>query len=132
MGIEVLDVQFRRINYGEQVERDVYNRMISERKRIADRYRSQGRGEQARILGEMDRDLKKIESEAYKEAETIRGQADAEATDIYAQAYDQNQQARDFYEFLKTMESYQNTIDPDTVLMLSTEGDFYRYLKRSR
>ena len=132
LGIEILDVQFRRINYGQQVEADVYNRMISERKRIADRYRSEGRGEQARILGEMERELKRIQSEAYREAETIRGQADARATDIYAQAYNQSSDSRSFYQFLKTMESFESTVDRETLLMLSTNGDFYRYLKGSR
>ena len=132
LGIEVLDVQFRRINYGKQVEADVFNRMISERKRIADRYRSQGEGQRAQILGEMERELARIESEAYREAEGIRGRADAEATEIYAQAYNQSAQSRDFYEFLKTMESLESTIDSDTLLMLSTEGDFHRFLKRSQ
>jgi membrane protease subunit HflC len=132
LGIEILDVQFRRINYGQQVEGDVFNRMISERKRIADRYRSEGRGEQARILGEMERELKRIQSEAYREAETIRGTADAKATDIYAQAYNQSADSRDFYQFLKTMESFESTVDRETLLMLSTRGDFYRYLKSSR
>ncbi len=132
LGIEILDVQFRRINYGESVERDVFNRMVSERKRIADRYRSQGRGEQARILGDMERDLKKIQSEAYREAEEIRGRADAKATEVYASAYNQSADSRSFYEFLKTMETFESTVDPETVLMLSTEGDFYRYLKGSR
>ena len=132
LGIEILDIQFRRINYGKQVEEDVFQRMISERKRIADRYRSQGRGEQARILGEMDRDLKRISSEAYREAETIRGRADAEAADIYARAYDQSVSARNFYEFLKTMESLENTVDKETMLLLSTDGEFYSFLEGGR
>lgn len=131
LGIEVLDVQFRRINYGEQVEPDVFKRMISERKRIADRYRSQGEGEASRILGEMERELQRIQSEAYREAETIRGRADAEATDIYARAYNQSADARQFYEFLETMDAFEETIDADTVLLLSTGGDYYRFLKGS-
>ena len=131
LGIEVLDVQFKRINYGEQVLQDVYQRMISERSRIAERFRSEGQGEKAGILGDMDRELKRIQSEAYREAEGIRGQADAEATDIYAKAYNQSAEARGFYEFLKTMETFESTVDPETLLLLSTDGDFYRYLKGS-
>ena len=131
LGIEILDVQFRRINYGESVRPDVYNRMISERRRIADRFRSEGQGEQANILGEMDRDLKLIQSEAYREAQTIIGDADAEATGIFADAYDQSADSRSFYEFLKTMETFRSTVAKDTTLILSTEGDFYRFLKGS-
>jgi len=132
LGIEVLDVQFKRINYGEQVLQDVYQRMISERSRIAERFRSEGQGERAKILGDMDRELKRIQSEAYREAEAIRGRADAKATDIYAQAYNQSADSRGFYEFLKTMETFESTVDPDTLLMLSTDGDFFQYLKGSR
>lgn len=131
LGIEVLDVQFKRINYGPQVLQDVHARMISERQRIADRFRSEGQGERAKILGDMDRELKRIESEAYREAEEIRGRADAKATDIYAQAYNQSADSRSFYEFLKTMETFESTVDPNTWLLLSTDGDFYRYLKSS-
>ncbi len=131
LGIEVLDVQFKRINYGEQVLQDVYRRMISERSRIAERFRSEGQGERAKILGDMDRELKRIQSEAYREAEGIRGRADAEATDIYAQAYDQSADSRRFYEFLKTMETFEATVDAETLLLLSTDGDFYRFLKGS-
>jgi membrane protease subunit HflC len=132
LGIEILDVRFRRINYSEKVEPSVYNRMISERQRIADRFRSEGQGEAARILGEMDRELKRIQSEAYREAETIRGRADSEATSIYASAYNQSADSRSFYEFLKSMATLEQTIDPQTLLILSTDGDFYRYLESSR
>ncbi len=131
LGIEVLDVQFKRINYGPQVLQDVHARMISERQRIADRFRSEGQGERAKILGDMERELKRIRSEAYREAEEIRGRADAEATEIYARAYNQSADSRSFYEFLKTMETFESTVDPETWLLLSTEGDFYRYLKSS-
>ncbi|MEE2775673.1 MAG: protease modulator HflC [Acidobacteriota bacterium] len=129
LGIEILDVRFRRINYGETVRPDVYNRMISERRRIADRFRSEGQGEAANILGEMDRELKRIQSEAYREAQEIHGKADAEATEIYASAYNQSADSRRFYEFLKTMETFRSTVDKETSLILSTDGDFYRYLK---
>ena len=131
LGIEILDVQFKRINYGPQVLQDVHARMISERQRIADRFRSEGQGEKAEILGDMERELKRIRSEAYREAEEIRGRADAQATEIYAGAYDQSADSRSFYEFLKTMETFENTIDSDTTLLLSTDGDFYRFLKSS-
>lgn len=132
LGIEVLDVQFKRINYGEQVLQDVYQRMTSERSRIAERFRSEGQGEKAGILGDMDRELKRIQSEAYREAEGIRGKADAEATDVYAGAYNQSDDSRRFYEFLKTMETFEATVDAETLLLLSTDGDFYRYLKGSQ
>lgn len=131
LGLEVLDVQFKRINYGPQVLQDVHARMISERQRIADRFRSEGQGERAKILGDMERELKRIRSEAYREAEEIRGRADAEATEIYARVYDQSSDARSFYEFLKTMETFDSTVDENTLLILSTDGDFYRYLKSS-
>ncbi|HKK72448.1 MAG TPA: protease modulator HflC [Candidatus Krumholzibacteria bacterium] len=128
LGIEILDVRFQRINYVEEVRQRVYERMISERQRIADRFRSEGQGEAQRIRGERDRDLKEIESEAYRTAQTIIGEADAEAARIFAGAYDRSQQTRDFYEFLKTMETFQNTIDQKTSLILSTDGDFTRFL----
>ncbi len=128
LGIEILDVQFKRINYVEEVQRKVFDRMIAERRRIADRYRSEGQGEASRILGEMDRELKRIQSEAFREAEEIRGRADAGATEIYAAAYNQSNDSRSFYEFLKTMETFQQTVDSETWLVLSSEGDFYRYM----
>ena len=131
LGIEVLDVQFKRINYSQQVLEDVHARMIAERKRIADRFRSEGQGEKAKILGDMERDLQRISSEAYRTAEEIRGRSDAAATEIFARAYDQNAESRKFYEFLKTMETFESTVDPDTWLLLSTDGDFYKYLKSS-
>ena len=129
LGIEILDVQFKRINYVEEVRRKVYDRMIAERQRIADRFRSEGQGEASRILGEMERELKRIQSEAYREAEEIKGRADAEATDIYAGAYNQTAESRRFYEFLKTMETFETTMDPETWILLTTDGEFYRYLK---
>ncbi len=129
LGIEILDVQFKRINYVEEVRRKVYDRMIAERQRIADRFRSEGQGEASRILGEMERELKRIQSEAYREAEEIKGLADAEATDIYAGAYNQTAESRRFYEFLKTMETFETTMDPETWILLTTDGEFYRYLK---
>jgi len=129
LGIEILDVRLKRINYTEDVRRKVYDRMIAERQRIATRYRSEGEGEAARIRGERDRELKRIQSEAYKSAQEVHGKADAQATSIYAAAYDQNAQSRDFYGFMKTLETYEHTVDGDTTLVLSTDGDLYRVLK---
>ncbi|MEE4270572.1 MAG: protease modulator HflC [Thermoanaerobaculales bacterium] len=129
LGIEILDFQFKRTNYADVDRPKVYERMISERKRIAEEYRSEGAGEAARISGSKDRDLKEITSEAYRQAQEIRGKADAEAADIYAQAYNRDPE---FYRFLKTMEVYRNTLDKETILMLSTEGEFLRYLEKAK
>ncbi len=131
LGIEILDVEFKRINYVEDVQRKVYERMIAERQRIADRFRSEGHGESFRIRGEKDRELLRIRSEAYRKAQSIKGNADARATAIYAAAYDRSAASRSFYEFLKTMESYKTTLDGESSLILTTDGDFYRFLKKS-
>jgi membrane protease subunit HflC len=131
LGIEILDVQFKRINYVEEVQRKVYERMVAERLRIADRFRSEGEGEAQRIRGERERDLKRITSEAYRTAQSIIGRADSLSTYIYAQAYDRSADSRSFYGFLKTMETYQNTLDSQTWLLFSTDGEFYRQLKRA-
>ena len=129
LGIEILDFRFKRINYVEQVRVEVYNRMISERQRIAEQFRSEGGGESARINGERERELQRITSEAYRQAQEIKGRADAEAADIYAAAYNRDPE---FYRFLKTMEVLKETLDSNTVLVLSTDSDFLRYLGRSR
>ncbi len=130
LGIELLDLRFKRINYVQEVREKVYDRMISERKRIADKYRSEGQGEASKILGLKERELKSITSEAFKTSEEIRGKADAIATRIYASAYNRNAEAREFYKFLKTMETYEATFGQDDWLILSSDSDFYRYLKR--
>ncbi len=130
LGIELLDLRFKRINYVQEVREKVYDRMIAERKRIADKYRSEGQGEASKILGLKERELKSITSEAFKKSEEIRGKADAEVTKIYASAYDRNAESREFYKFLKTMETYESTFDQEDWLILSSESDFYRYLKR--
>jgi membrane protease subunit HflC len=132
LGIEILDVEFKRINYVAEVQRKVYERMIAERQRIADRFRSEGQGEAFRIIGTKDRELLQIRSEAYKKAQEIKGNADAEATNIYAAAYDRSADTRSFYEFVKTMESYKTTLDVESTLVLSTDSDFYRFLKTSQ
>jgi membrane protease subunit HflC len=131
LGIEILDVQFKRINYVEEVQEKVYDRMIAERRRIADRFRSEGEGESARIRGELERDLNEIESEAFKTAEEIKGRADAEATAIYAAAYDRSADSRRFYEFLKSMETLEQTASSETTVLLSTESELFRFLKDS-
>ena len=129
LGIEILDFQFKRLNYVEEVRQEVYARMISERQRIAEQFRSEGAGESARINGERERELKEVTSEAYRQAQEIKGQADAEAADIYAAAYNGDPE---FYRFLKTMEVLRETMDSTTVLVLSTDDDFLRYLSRIR
>jgi membrane protease subunit HflC len=129
LGIEILDFQFKRTNYADVDRPKVYERMISERKRIAEEYRSEGAGEAASIIGNKDRDLKEITSEAYRQAQQIKGRADAEAADIYAAAYNRDP---DFYRFLKTMEVFVDTMGEDTILMLSTDGEFLRFLEGSR
>lgn len=131
LGIEILDVQLKRINYVEAVRRKVYDRMIAERRRIAERYRSEGEGEAASIRGEIEKELKKIESGAYREAQEIQGRADAEATEIYASAYNASADSRQFYEFVKTMETLSSTTDESTSMLLSTAGELYRFLNNS-
>ena len=125
LGIEILDFKFKRINYVPEVRQKVYERMISERKRIAEEFRSQGAGESARISGQKDRDLKEITSDAYRRSQEIKGKADGEAANIYAGAYNKNPS---FYRFMRTMEIYRETLDDETVLVLSTEGEFLKYL----
>ncbi len=128
LGIAVLDFRFKRINYVEEVRRTVYDRMISERNRIADKFRSEGQGESSRINGEKERELLRIQSEAFREAETIRGKADAEAAAIYNQSYNRSGSARELYDFTKTMEAYISTIDKETSLIISTDSEFYKFL----
>ena len=128
-GIELLDIRFKRINYNESVRQRIYERMISERQQIAERFRSEGAGEAAKILGRKERDLLKIESEAYKRVQEIRGVADAKATEIYALAFNQSDESVAFYEFIKTMETYQEMLDQDSMLILTTGSDIFKFLK---
>jgi len=128
-GIELLDIRFKRINYNESVRPKIYDRMISERRQIAERFLSEGNGEAARIRGNRVRELNKIQSEAYREVEEIRGVADAKATEIYAQAYNQSPDSVAFYEFTRTMQSYETIIAENTTLVLSTESDLFKFLK---
>jgi membrane protease subunit HflC len=128
LGIELLDLRLKRINYVDEVQQKIFERMITERKRIADKFRSEGQGEASKILGNKERELKKIQSGAYKTAQEIIGRADAEATAIYAAAYNQSQESRDFYGFLKTMETYRTTMSEKDWLVLSTKVEFFKYL----
>lgn len=125
-GIELVDVKIKMLNYVEDVQKSVYQRMIAERKQIAEKFRSEGKGEARKIEGDMERDLKQITSEAYRTAQEIKGKADAEATEIYAEAF-----ARDveFYSFLQTLEIYKETMDERSSLILSTNSDFLKYFK---
>jgi len=125
-GIELVDVKLKRVNYVEQVRDSVYGRMIAERKQIAEKFRSEGKGEAQKIRGEKERDLKQIESEAYRTAQEIMGKADAEATRIYAQAYNMDP---DFYSFIKTLEIYKDVLDDKNSLILSTDSEFLKYFK---
>ena len=129
LGIELLDLKLKRINYVDEVQRKIFERMITERKRIADKFRSEGQGEASKILGNKDRELKKIQSGAYRTAQEIKGKADAQATSIYAKAYNQNSASREFYSFIKTMETYNSTMSEKDWLVLSTKGDFFKYLQ---
>ena len=128
-GIELLDIRFKRINYNESVRPKIYDRMVSERRQIAERFLSEGNGEAARIRGNRVRDLNKIQSEAYRQVEEIRGVADAKATEIYAKAYNQSPEAVDFYEFTRTMQAYKPIIADNTTMILSTDSDLFKFLK---
>lgn len=125
-GIELIDVRIKRINYVSEVQQKVFERMISERKRAAEQYRSEGQGKRAEIEGQMEKGLKEIRSEAYKIAEEIKGKADAEAITVYADAYNRDP---DFYAFLKTLDTYKNTVDKDTTVILTTDSEYLTYLK---
>ena len=129
LGIELIDFQFKRINYVAEVQQDVFARMIAERNRIAERYRSEGEGQAARIRGEGERDLKRIQSEAYRSAQELQGAADAEATEVYADAYNRD---ASFYAFMKSLETLEDTADSNSTLILSTDADFLEYLKSAQ
>ena len=130
-GIALLDVRLKRVNYNPDVLDRIYQRMISERQQIAQRFRSEGEGEAARIAGQRDRDLNEIESTAYRQVQQIRGQADAKASEIYAHAYTQSAQAAEFYSFLKSMATYRRVLTKESTLVLSTDSDLLRYLRHS-
>ena len=125
-GIEVIDIQIKRLNYVEEVREKVFQRMISERQKIAEMYKSEGEGEAANIGGQKDKELQRIESEAYKTAQKIRGDADAQAIEIYAEAH---QKDPDFFRFLETLDTYKETIKDNSTLILTTDSELYHYLK---
>ncbi|SFM62673.1 protease modulator HflC [Thermodesulforhabdus norvegica] len=126
MGIELLDIRIKRINYVESVQKKVFERMISERKRIAAQYRSEGEGEKAIILGRMEKELARIRSEAFRKSQKIRGEADAEATRIYAEAYSRDPE---FYDFYRSLQVYSNFENPNGIFVFSTETEAFRYLQ---
>ena len=127
-GIKLIDVNIKRINYVEEVRMKVYERMISERQKIAAKYRSEGQGSSAGILGKMQRELDQIQSEAYETAQKIIGKSDAKAIKIYADAYNRDP---DFYQFLKTLETYEKTIDEKNTLIMTTDSDYYKFIKKA-
>lgn len=129
-GIALLDFRIKRVNYNPDVLDRIYQRMISERMQIAQRFRSEGEGESARIAGQRERELNEIQSNAYKQVQQIRGEADAKAMEIYARAYTQNSQAAEFYDFLKTLETYHKVFTKDSTLVLSTDSDLFSLFKR--
>ncbi len=132
LGIELLDVRIKRVNYNQNVVGNIYQRMISERQQIAQRFRSEGEGEAARINGRRGRDLRKVESEAYKRVQELQGEGDAEASRIYAEAYNQSTEAQDFYGFLKTLDTYRTILGKQTSMILSTNSELFELLERSK
>ncbi|MCK5075781.1 MAG: protease modulator HflC, partial [Calditrichia bacterium] len=130
LGIELLDLRFKRINYVKEVRLKIFERMITERRRIADKFRSEGQGAASKILGDKEKELKRIRSGAYKTAQEIKGEADAKATAIYAAAFNRNAETREFYSFLQTMETYKTTFSEKDWLILTTKSDFFKYLQK--
>lgn len=127
-GIDLVDVRIKRLDYVESVREKVYARMISERKRIAAQFRSEGEGRSAEILGTMEKELRQIRSTAYRRVQEIRGKADAEATRVYGAAYSADPE---FYAFSRTLEAYKEGQNKNSVVILTTDSDYYRYLKQS-
>jgi len=125
-GVEIRDVQIKRVNYVDEVQAKVFDRMIAERQRIAAKYRSEGDGKSAEIRGQKERELKRIISEAYRKAQETKGKADAEATKIYAQAYGLDPE---FYQFMRTLESYRTAFEKETTLLFTTDSEYLKYLK---
>ena len=128
-GITLIDVKIKRINYIDEVLKDVYRRMIAERNRVAEKYRSEGKGQRAKVEGQIKKELQTIQSQSYRKVQVIRGKADAEALKIYADAYGQDP---DFYGFIKTLETYEHTLDEKTTLILGTNSEYFRLLKGFR
>lgn len=130
LGIRILDFRFKRMNYVDEVRQRVYERMVSERNQIAELFRSEGQGESRVIQGDKDRELAAIQSEAQRQAEEIRGRADAQATAIYAAAYNRSAQTRELYGFLKSLETLQRSLDSTSTVVLSTDSEIFKYLRR--
>jgi len=128
-GIEILDIRIKQVNYIEEVRKKVFDRMISERKRIAQLYRAEGQGSKSEVKGQMQKELQRISSEAYRKAQEIKGTADAKASQIYANAYSRDPE---FYSFLQTLDTYRTTIDSTTTLILSTDSEYLKYLRDLR
>lgn len=125
-GIELIDVKIKRVNYVQKVRDSVYGRMVAERNQVAEKIRSEGRGEAFRIEGDKEKDLKLIQSDAYRKAQEIKGKADAEATAIYANAFNKDPE---YYSFTKALEVYQTSLDKKSKVVLSTDSELLRYLK---
>ena len=126
MGIEVVDVQIKRVSYNKQVQTKLFNRMVSEQNMIAEKYRAQGQGKKQEILGKQIQKEKEIISGAYLKSQEIKGKADAEATEIYANSYSKSPE---FYNYLKTLETYKKTLDPSTFFILSTDNKYLKFLE---
>ncbi len=127
MGIDIIDIQLKRINYNKEVREKLFHRMISDQNRIAEKYRAQGQGKKQEILGSQIQKKKEILSNAYLTSQKVRGEADAEATKIYAETYGKS---TEFYNFLKALETYENTVDSTTTLILSTDNPYLKYLNK--
>ena len=127
-GIELVDIRIKRINYVEMVQQQVFERMIAERQRIAEQFRSEGQGRSAEIEGETDRLLLEIKSEAERDADVIRGMADAEATKIYNEAYGSDPE---FYAFYRTLESYSKSLGRGTTMVLGGDSEYFKYFQSS-
>jgi len=125
-GIELVDVKIKGINYVEEVRKSVYDRMIAERKQIAEKFRSEGKGEAQKVLGQKDKELQQITSQAYRIAQELKGKADAEATQIYAAAYGLDPE---FYSFLQTLEVYSDSLDKSSSVVLSTDSELMKFFK---
>ena len=130
-GIELLDLRFKRINYNPKVQNEIFNRMIANRQKIADKFRSEGEGEAAKIQGQRERELKTIQSEAYRQTQAIRGEGQAKAQSIYSASFNKNQEARDFFIYLRTLDAYLTAFQEEDTLVLTTDADFYRFLRRA-
>ena len=129
-GIELLDVRVKRVNYKDGVIEKIYDRMISERMQIAERFRSEGAGEAAKIEGRREKDLQRIQSDAYRKVQEIKGEADAKASAVYARIYASSPAAADFYAFVQTLDTYKTTLGADSTVIFTTDSDYFRLLKR--